>query len=369
MRKNRVSFLGLFFIPLILLATVTLIQAPKAFSVNENRPLAQRPALSVKDIQTGSTQKNFSAFLSDQVPLRDCWIKVNTFLKRLSGRTEINGIYFGKDDYFFQQFTDDCYSYTRTASVFKMMDGIIQKHNIPTHVMLVPSPGTVLSDKLPENAPYYDAGLVYDTADQLLSCPVIDLRNCFESASDDTQLYYRTDHHWTTQGAYLAYQQYASACGNEPRAYRLKPVSNSFYGTLYSKTLSGSAKPDAVYAASELPAATITYEDGTILDTPYHPEKLAQKDQYTYFFGGNYGIVKIQTNALNTKKLLVIKDSFANSFVPFLFDDYSEIIMLDLRYYGGSVEEVIAQEGVTQMLFLYETSNFLTDTGILRLQK
>ena len=80
-------------------------------------------------------------------------------------------------------------------------------------------------------------------------------------------------------------------------------------------------------------------------------------------------MVSIQTQAQNAGKLLVIKDSFANSLVPYLFGDYSEIIMLDLRYFGGSVEEVIAQNGITQILFLYETSNLLTDTGILRLQK
>lgn len=368
MRKYRVCFLGVFFISLILLAVMTLIQSPRAFSVNENRPLAQMPVISVKEIQTGSAQEDFSAFLSDQVPLRDYWIKANTFLKRLSGRTEINGVYLGKDDYYFQRFTDDSYSYSRVVSIFRMMDSFVQKQGIPTSVMLVPSPGTILSDKLPANAPYYDADIVFDTANQLLSCPVINLRNCFEAASD-TQLYYRTDHHWTSQGAYLAYQQYCSALGYCPREYILEQVSSNFYGTLYSKVLDNAAEPDAVYAPAELPEVLITYEDGTVSDTPCHQEKLAQKDQYTYFFGGNYGMVTIQTKTQNTEKLLVIKDSFANSFVPYLSGDYSEIIMLDLRYFGGSVEDVIAQNGITQILFLYEMSNLLTDTGILRLQK
>ena len=118
-----------------------------------------------------------------------------------------------------------------------------------------------------------------------------------------------------------------------------------------------------------MPAVTITYEDGTVSDTPYRQEKLEQKDQYAYFFGGNFGKLTIQTQAQNKEKLLVIKDSFANSFVPYLFDDYSEIIMIDLRYYHGSVEDAITQNGITQILFLYETSNLLTDTSVLRLEK
>ena len=369
MQKNRVCFIVLFFVPLILLALMTLLKSPKAFSSNENRPLAQMPVVSAIDIQTGSTQEDFSSFLSDQIPLRDFWIQTNTFLKRVSRRNEINGIYFGKDHYYFQAFTDDSYSATRMESVFEMMECFIQKQDIPTTVMLVPSPGTVLSDKLPANAPYYDADLVFDTADRLLSCPVIDLRNCFESVSRDTQLYYRTDHHWTSKGARLAYEQFCSAQGCTTYEYTLEQVSNDFYGTLYSKVLDSSAKPDVIYAPTVLSEVTVIYEDGTVNETPYRKDKLTQKNEYAYFFGGNYGTVTIKTSAQTTEKLLVIKDSFANCFVPFLFENYSEIIMLDLRYFGGSIEKLIAENDITQMLFLYETSNFLTDNGILGLQK
>ena len=369
MRRHKVLFLCVFYIPLMVLAAMTLLRAPKAFSVIENRPLAQMPVLSLREIQAGSAQEKFSAYLSDQVPFRDFWIKENTFLKRLFGRKEINGIYFGDDNYYFQQFTDDSYSYSRMTALFRMMDNFIKRYDIPTTVMLVPSPGTVLPDKLPIDAPYYDDDIVFDTAEQLLSCSVIDLRNTFETAADSTQLFYRTDHHWTSQGAYLAYEQYCSACGYYPQKYTLEQVSDDFYGTLYSKTLDSTAIPDSVYAPVELPAVTITYEDGTVSNTPYRHEKLEQKDQYAYFFGGNFGKLTIHTQAQNKEKILVIKDSFANSFVPFLFGDYSEIIMLDMRYFGGSVEDVIVQKGVTQILFLYETSNLLTDTGILRLQK
>lgn len=369
MNRNRICFFGLFFAPLFLLAVLTLVLPVKDFSANENRTLAQLPAFSVSDIQNGNAQSDLSAFLSDQVPLRDFWIGANTALKKFSGRQEINGIYLGDDHYYFQQFTDDSYSAARMVSVFQMMDRFIQQQGVPATVMLVPSPGTVLADKLPDNAPYYDADLVFDAADRLLSCPVIDLRSCFEAAAEDTQLYYRTDHHWTSQGAYLAYEQYCAAQGIDPGEYELERVSDSFYGTLYSRVLDSTAEPDAVYAPMELPEATITYEDGTVSETPYDPDKLKQKDQYSYFFGGNHGIVTIRTQAQNAGRLLVIKDSFANSFVPYLFGDYSEIIMLDLRYFSGSVKDVITQNGITQMLFLYETSNLLTDTGILRLEK
>lgn len=368
MKRNRMLFFFLFFIPLFLLAVLTLLLPVRSFSENENRPLTQMPDLSPEGIQSGSVQSELSSYFSDQVPLRDFWIQANTAIRKLSGQKEINGVYLGDDHYYFQQFTDESYSGSRMVSVFRMMDAFVQKQGLPAAVMLVPSPATVLSDKLPANAPSYNADVVFDTAKQLLSCPVIDLRGCFAQNADSSQLYYRTDHHWTSQGAYLAYRHYCKTLGKTAAEYPLEQASDNFYGTLYSKVLDAAAEPDAIYAPGKLPRIKITYEDGTVSDTPYLQERLAQKDQYTYFFGGNYGIVTLETTAANSEKLLIIKDSFANCFVPYLLGDYSEIVMLDLRYFGGSVEDVITQHGTTQILFLYETSNLLTDTGILRLQ-
>ena len=369
MKRNRTLFIFLFFVPLFLLALLTAALPARSFSENENRPLAQMPTLTWGGIQSGAVQEELADWFSDQVPLRDFWIQANTAIRKLAGQKEIGGVYLGSDHYYFQQFTDESYSGSRMVSVFRMMDSFVQKQGLPAAVMLVPSPGTVLSENLPANAPFYDADIVFDTANHLLSCPVVDLRECFAQSVDSSQLYYRTDHHWTSQGAYLAYQAYCEAMGKMPREYTLEQVSDDFSGTLYSKVLDSAAQPDTLWAPKELPAVTVTYEDGTVADTPYHPERLSQKDQYTYFFGGNYGIVTIQTEAENSGRLLVIKDSFANCFVPYLLGDYSEIVMLDLRYFGGSVEDVIAQYGITEILFLYETSNLLTDTGILRLQK
>ena len=369
MKRNRTFFIFLFFVPLFLLAVLTAILPARSFSENENRPLTQMPAFSWEGIQSGTLQSELADWFSDQVPLRDFWIQTNTAIRKLTGQKEIGGVYLGDDHNYFQQFTDESYSAGRMASVFRMMDAFVQKQELPAAVMLVPSPGTVLSEKLPANAPYYDADAVFDVANQIFSCPVIDLRDCFAKNAGDAQLYYRTDHHWTSQGAYLAYRAYCGALGKTPREYTLEQVSDDFYGTLYSKVLDSAAQPDTVWVPEELPNVTVIYDDGTVADTPYHPEQLSQKNQYTYFFGGNYGTVAIRTEAENSGRLLVIKDSFANCFVPFLLGDYSEIVMLDLRYFGGSVEDVIAQQGITEILFLYEISNLLTDTGILGLEK
>lgn len=367
MKKRRSRFIGFLFVSLWLLAAATILLPPRAFSPNENRYLAQRPEFSAEAVRTGSFQNGLSDYLSDQIPFRSGWIRVNTAVKKLMGRREINGIYLGKDHHCFQKFTDDSYSASRMLSVFRMIEGFVQQQNIPTQVMLVPSPGTVYADRLPKNAPYYDSDTVYAAAEQLLSSPVIDLRETF--AQSDEKLYYRTDHHWTTRGAEIAYEQYCKAVGLEPRMHILHQVSDNFRGTIDSKILDPSVPKDTIQALLNLPQVQITFDDNVTSDTPYAQEKLSEKDQYAFFFGGNWGKVTIDTGAESGKKLLVIKDSFANSFVPFLFEDYSQIVMLDLRYFHGKVEDVIAQQGTDQLLFLYETSNFLTDNGILHLSE
>ena len=367
MKKKRQIFIVAFFLPLFLLSLFTFLLPAQEFSENENRILAQRPQFSYQNISSGNYQSELTAYLSDQVPLREFWIKSNTSVKKLSGQKEINGMYIGDDHYYFQKFTDDSYSSTRMASIFQMIDNFVQTYSLPASVMLIPSPGTVLPDKLPDNAPYYNADPIYEAAEQSLSCPVIDLRDTFLANADTTQLYYRTDHHWTSQGAYLAYQAYCHSMGVTPKKYALEKVTDSFYGTLYSKLLDSAAIPDEIYAPVDISEVVVTYEDGATSNSLYHPDKLEEKDKYTYFLGGNYGIVTLKTNANTGKKLLLIKDSFSNSFVPFLLGDYDEIVVIDLRYYTGNIADVIRSQGITQMLFLYEVSNLLTDTGIARL--
>ena len=367
MKKKRQIFIVAFFLPLFLLSLFTFLLPAQEFSENENRTLAPRPQFSYQNISSGNYQSELTAYLSDQVPLREFWIQSNTSIKKLSGQKEINGMYTGDDHYYFQKFTDDSYSSTRMASIFQMIDNFVQTYSLPASVMLIPSPGTVLPDKLPDNAPYYNADPIYEAAEQNLSCTVIDLRDTFLANADTTQLYYRTDHHWTSQGAYLAYQAYCQSIGVAPKEYTLEKVADSFYGTLYSKLLDGSAVPDEIYAPVNIPEVVVTYEDGTTSNTLYHPDKLGEKDKYTYFLGGNYGEVTLKTNANTGKKLLLIKDSFSNSVVPFLLGAYDEIVVIDLRYYTGNIADVIQSQGITQMLFLYEVSNLLTDTGIARL--
>lgn len=364
---RRVIFSLSFFMILLLPALYVFFVEPKTFSESENRMLAQVPQIGMDEVLEGRFQEGISDFLIDQFPLRERLIKLNTAIRKVTGNREINGVYLGNDHYYFCRFTDADYSLSRAVSIFQMIEAFADHQSVPVTVMPVPSPGTVLSDKLPGDAPYYDAQFVYEEARQQLSCPVIDLRGVFAACGTDAQLYYRTDHHWTTKGAYLAYQEYCKSMEMIPGEYDLTAVSDSFYGTVYSRLLDAAAIPDSVEAPMTLPELTVIIDDNKVQNSLFVEECLEKKDKYAFFLGGNWGKVKIQTSVENQKKLLVIKDSFANCFVPFLVGDYEEIVMVDLRYYDESVEKLIRESGSTEILVLYELSNLLTDKGILKL--
>ena len=369
--KSQKLFCVLFFVVLGLFAVLTVCLPATEFSPNENRNLAQFPELTVDTLLSGEFQSGLADFLSDQIPGREFWIRANTGIKKWLGKTEINGVYFGDDGYYFQQFTEESYDPARKAAIFSLLNQFAGKTDAKVNILMVPTPAAVLSGKLPANAPMYDADAMWESLKAATpNCGFIDLRPSFAAANE--QLYYRTDHHWTNAGAYLAYTEFCKAMGLEAKpmeAFGVQQVSDSFLGTIYSKTLDGGAQPEAIHAPQELPKLTVTFDGGKTADSIYAEDFLAKKDQYAYFFGGNWGRVDIDTGVDNGKSIVIIKDSFANSFVPYLLGEYAHITMLDLRYFAGNVQQTVADTGADEVLFLYEMTNLLTDTGILKLAR
>ena len=230
--------------------------------------------------------------------------------------------------------------------------------------MMVPTPAYLLRDDLPANAPLFDAEGCFDMLLADFAAEAIDLRAAL--TPNAAEMYYRTDHHWTTQGAQTAYGAWCAATGHTDRSWRLETVSTTFRGTLYSKVL----LPDSPYDTVAItPDAAIRSMDcdGAVSGSLYDMAALEEKDHYKVFMGGNYAKVVIDTGAATGKSLLVVKDSFANSFLPFLVKDYDTITVLDLRYFREGVQP-LADEA-TDVLVLYELTNFAADKNLYKLNK
>lgn len=345
----------------------------KQYSENENRYLNQFPTVSWETIKEGKLQNQLDLASKDQIPFRDRWMELSTVLTKCTGSSCINGVYLGKDGYYFNQVLDSDLSQKRYRMNLEIVKKMAEERTAPVSVLLVPSPETILTEKLPNDAAVYDAVLLNKEGKNCLGEHWLSVEKALKHASADTQVYFRTDHHWTLAGAYEAYKVYEKQMGHKVKSYGwFEPelASDTFYGTLYSKVLDPAAKPDELYLPSNLPQGLCITADGEEKDGIYETSMLAKKDKYAVYFGGNYGKVVIeQPNKKTQDTLIVFKDSFANSMVPFLTHAYQKIIMIDLRYYHQSVQKLLEQEEDAQVLVLYELSNFArseTINGMLK---
>lgn len=364
MKKLRVAFIALFLVIIALPAVLVFAGEDKDFSDNENRMLQTAPKLSLDSVLDGSFQNKITGYISDQFPSRDTWTQLGTEIKKLLGFKDIGGAYLGEDGYYIEKITPESVSDENLRRNLQLVGDFTQANaDIPTTMLLVPATGTVMDDKLPANAQMYDAQEIYETAKSVLpNVSFPDLYTALSDAKTQQQVYYRTDHHWTWYGAHTAYK---TLLPNGKYSASPELFSDSFLGTTYSKTLDPDAKPDEVYISAVSENLSVT-ADGKQTEL-YYMAAANEKDKYKVFLGGNYGQTTISGGCDNGKTLLIIKDSFANSLVPFLTADYETIIMLDLRYYMGSTQQLISENGVDEILFVCEMSSFANDKNLVKL--
>ncbi|NLY45311.1 MAG: hypothetical protein GX053_04895 [Tissierella sp.] len=370
--KNRsILFVSL----LISLSSLNLIAPTKMFSEKENRYLKQFPNLSVKSIMSGEFTSNFESYVTDQFLGRDNWIGLKT-LSQLAILKKDNGrVYFGRDDYLFDISSgiDEEQFNLNMESINKFI-GHVREHNekMPITALLVPTKTEVLMGKLPPYTPIIDEREVVENIKNKLDdyIQIIDLINPLKEHSDD-YIYYRTDHHWTTYGAYYGYKEYMEHIGGKGLGkdeFKINQVSNNFYGTSYRKANFYNGDPDSIYSFTH--RHPIDYEiisNNQFKSKELYDEKyLNQVDQYSYFLGGDKALIEIETSIQNNKTIVVMKDSFANSLIPFLTAHYNKIVIVDTRYYNGSINDLIQNMDVDEILLLYNVQNFTNEKSFFR---
>ena len=365
MRKKELPPLIAVAAILLGLSVASLLLPDRAFSKNENRYLQQAPRLTAERILSGKFSEETEKYESDQVALRDFWMGAASTVQRLAGRQDIGGVYLGRDGYLFARVSEEDFDQDQYEKNLGAVADFFDAHgDLDCRILLAPSPSTVLWDMLPKGAPMYDAALRHEQLAQTVGEDrVIDVR---EALSAVPEPYYRTDHHWTTRGAYAAYEDWCRATGHEVRSWTPSTATADFRGTLYSKVLLPDAAYDIISIDRDVSVRSVDC-DGTVTDSLYDMTKLIEKDQYTLFQGGNWAKVTIDTGVENGRHLLMVKDSFANCFVPFLTGDYETITMVDLRYFNDPLEDLAEQQGVTDLLVLYELSNFAADRNLFKL--
>lgn len=345
----------------------------KEFSSAENRMLQQKPKITLSALESGRWMEQYESYVSDQFAGRNFWVSLKTRMDLLSGKRKSNGVFKGSDGYLLEEIATPNKE-QMNANLEAMLLFRQNQEAIPMYMMLVPNAANIEADKLPRFAVTCDQKKQFAEIKKKLgdSYQWVDVSSALETHKTE-EIYYRTDHHWTTLGAYYGFCELADSMGLDLSVIAdMKPyaVSNSFNGTLSSTSgyETDRKEPIYIYASEDLENTTqvivnnVNEQKKTA--TLYDMSKLDGKDQYALFLGGNAPRIDIKTTSESKERLLLIKDSYANSVIPFLIPYYQEIIVIDPRYYYDDIQSVMTEEQISSVLFLYNGNTFVEDNSI-----
>ena len=328
------------------------------YSEREKRTLTQKPQFTIADFTSGKFGDNLESYLSDQVPLRDGWVTMKTYMELAVGKRESSGVYLCKD----QKFT--AYSkkqLTANVEALAELQSKLAAEGISMNTILVPMAAQVLTDKLPAYAPVPD----YTAILQVLTDAGVDTVNVWSTlaAHSGENIYYRTDHHWTSFGAYYAYCAWRDI---EPAAgeWTQEILCGNFRGTTWNKVPLPSVPAEEITAWYKRINRSVSYNNGQYeTDSIYERKYLSGSDQYAVFLNSNQAQTVIEGSG-KSGKFLFIKDSYGNTFSQFPVEDYAEVHVIDLRFFKGDVVEYARENGITDALVLYGVQNFVKDTNL-----
>ena len=325
--------------------------------------LAETPALTLDSVTDGSYGKDLETYLADHFPLRDLFVGVHAYWEQVLGLNGNSGVYACDDGYLIS--APAKLDESRARNNVKYLSEFAESTGLPASVMIVPSAGYVLEDKLPAiHETYWDDALMEIAGEKMA---LLDLRQDF--LQDSEGLYYRTDHHLTSLGSYRMYLQFCGAMGITPEEFSVAESYEGFYGTAYSKSGLWATKPDEleIWKPTNADTYRVTILDGAekTSDSLYFTDYLQNMDKYPVFLDGNHSLVVVENQQnRNGKTLLILKDSYAHCFATFAAEHYERIVMVDMRYYRQSVRNVVDTYGVTELLCLYGAENLATSTDL-----
>lgn len=367
--KIYIKMAGIFLVFLIVAFAFNLFSKDKKYSESENRMLAQKPVFSMANLTSGKYMKDMEDYVTDQFFMRDKWINLKVLEDLALGKKESNGVYIGKKDYLMEIPTAP-----NQEALDNNLDAIsnfsVSHPDINTVMTLIPNAAYIYDHLIPRNAPVRDQekDIKYVMNAVSTSLNFVDLTKTMSSHKEE-DIYYKTDHHWTTLGARYAFDALSTALGIEKptQEYKIYPVTHSFQGTLASKSGYDKALDTIeIYVPQGVNTDCVVNftDEGKKTASVYESAALEKKDKYEVFFGGNHTRIDISTPMEGKKNLLLFKDSYANCFIPFLVPYYRNIIVIDPRYFYDDIESLISDNEITDVLFLYNVNTFLGDNSL-----
>ena len=339
----------------------------KTFSESERRYLKELPKFSAQKLSDWSFDDQIEGYLADHMPLRDALVGVNAYGTLYTGRQIGESVWRDRDGYLVEAPVDfrDAEIETRLRRIAALGENTA----LVPRLLIVPSTGFIRSGRLPKTlaALYRDA----DALKQIESTPGVSLIPLADTFKEHGQTwYYRTDHHWTADGAFAAYEAYMRAAGHEPlsRDAFYHHTIKGYVGSTRSRSALWLTRADTIMVDEPIDCpVSVTFSDSEeVSDSLFFYDHLKEYDWYPLFLDGNHPVTVIENKKApeDAPVLLMVKDSFGNTLAPLLTPSYRTIVMVDPRYYKKSVADLCTQYGADELLFCYSIERIATDLGL-----
>lgn len=366
--KNKIFF-ALIILVWGALIILNFIVPNQTFSEQENRVLKTWPSFSWEKLVSGKYAEELDSYINDHFIFRNTWLKIESFVDIVLGKKENNNVYIGKDGYLFEKFNVTNNNLNNISIAADRINNFANKVQIPVYYMLIPNSIYINQDKLPDNVEVYNQELLIDNMYKNMPYTKnINVANILKQ-NKDKYIFFKTDHHMTSDGAYLVYKEFCNSANIIPKSlgeFKEVEVSNEFLGTFDSKAQIINQETDTIKIYNNdinTNLEEVIYDNETTKSI-YNEDYLNKKDKYSFFLNGNNAKVVVKTKVKNNKKLLVIKDSYAHIMAQFLCQNYEEIHFIDPRYYNLPLSNYVQENEITEALVLYNVSNIITDVGI-----
>ncbi len=341
------------------------------YSENEKRYLADAPVFNWQSLSSGEFSEDAESYVADHLPLRDFFVGLAANYDRLSGRQVTKDIYVGDSGRLYEAPVE--WNESAARRNMSVINDFALTVGQRVDIMIVPSAGYVLNYDISGLAdPYRDGDIIasiYAMAEGGVT--PVNILGLFTSYPDPYALYYGTDHHWTSLGAYNAYSSYMDAAGRSalPRECYSVTAVEGFYGTTYSRSALWQYHSETIELWDSGQNITVTAADDTTHEGVFYSERLEETDKYTVYLDGNQPIVRIHNaDAEGEGSILVIRDSYANCLGGFLAGSYENVVLVDLRYYKQPISQLCEEEHFDDILIVYSVGNFMSDGNIVLLE-
>lgn len=365
----------------------SLFDEDKMKSEMEGRVLAQKPEVNLEKIKSGQVFTEYENYYNDHFPLRDKWVEANAAMSHtILKQKQIKGVYMGDSDYLISIMNpaNGEKSAKTVNNKINELGRYLKDFDIPLYFSLVPNKSTIMEDKLPnyiEAKANYVSDILVDGFSEDVN--VLDHRDVIQSHMDEDNMYFYTDHHWKPKAAFYAYQEVINHMSKDIPTigkplnledYKWEENSNPFYGSEARKvTKSNIKKPDTVTVFEKVAPATPLeiYYYGKENQPLFNRNQLENKDTYTNRYGAYLsgdvpeGIIK-NKDVKNGKKLLILKDSYANAMIPFFTNHFEETRFLDLRFYTDkTVKDYIKEHDIDAVIFVHNINSITITPSFL----